>query len=95
METNIKRLGILWYSPETYEWARVNMEDGETLRSYADWLELAKQAEEELQRNGTPFLRVDLDVNRFLAWCRLHGCQVNADGRKKFAAWSAMQADQH
>ena len=57
-------------------------------RTYVDWFIRAKQAEEQVTRQGMKVVRVDVDPETFPAWCAENG-YANIDKHERTAFGSA------
>ena len=79
--------GVAWYRPE--QWSRlveISADANGLDDCYEDWLRNATARFEELAAAGFTLKRVDVDVERLLAWCVLHGQPVDARSRSAYAA---------
>lgn len=79
--------GVAWYRPE--QWSRlleVAADAGGLDQSYEDWHRRATARFEELTRAGFRLERVDVDVERLLAWCAVQGRPVDNAARAEYAA---------
>jgi hypothetical protein len=85
--------GVAWFRRE--QWARLVeiCADREALdASYDDWLQSATARFAELTAAGYSLKRVDVDVERLLAWCAVRGRPVDAAACSEYAA--AMLAEE-
>ena len=79
--------GVAWYRPE--QWSRLVeiCSDADALdMTYEDWLRNATARFEELTAAGFTLKRVDVDVERLLAWCLVQGRPVDGAARSAYAA---------
>lgn len=79
-------LGIAWYGEQ--EWTRMRLvcSDPEEMdNSYAEWRDAAEKAIEDLRKLGQAVEKVDVDIDEFLRWCRLHGRKTDKASRAEFA----------
>ncbi|TGD96053.1 hypothetical protein [Methylobacterium nonmethylotrophicum] len=81
-----RSLGLAWYEPGDYPRILEVMEDSGLPASYAAWLMSATQVEREVSRSGVAVVRVRLEPETFLAWCREKGFAPNAKARAEFAS---------
>ena len=89
-EPSTKVVGIPWYSPETYDKLRAEMQDPEALpATFEEWLQQAQGAERQLCREGCTVVRVDLTLSTFRAYCLRRGLPLNSGSRVRFATESA------
>ncbi|KMO29422.1 hypothetical protein VQ02_29690 [Methylobacterium variabile] len=80
-----RSVGIAWYEASDYPRIREVMEEAGGLpESYAAWLMSATQVEREVSRSGVAVVRVRLEPDAFLAWCRARGVVPNAKARTDF-----------
>jgi hypothetical protein len=79
--------GVAWYRRE--QWSRLVelCSDADALdASYEDWLRNATARFTELTAAGLTLKRVDVDVERLLAWCLVQGRPVDNQARSEYAA---------
>jgi D-sedoheptulose 7-phosphate isomerase len=77
--------GIAWYRAE--QWARLRevSADRDSLEpTHAEWLSNATRRSGEMAQTGITLRRVDVDVDRMVAWLESRGLQVNADTRSLY-----------
>ena len=80
-------IGVAWYRPE--QWSRLVeiCADADALdESYEGWLRNATARFAELTAAGFSLQRVDVDVERLLAWCVVQGRPVDNTARSEYAA---------
>lgn len=80
-------VGVAWYRRE--QWARLVevCADAHALDdSYDAWLRNATARFAELTAAGLTLERVDVDVERLLAWCLVQGRPVDNMARSEYAA---------
>lgn len=88
-----KIAGMVWYRLEDYESAVAIMEDRQQLpATYSAWRIKAEQSEKHMQRLGWSTTRAYINAPDFLAWCRQHGLNLNAEARNQFANSVALDA---
>lgn len=78
------------------EWlkAKAALPDGHTFHdAYADFVAVVQAKQIELAQEGTPSVRIHLQLEPFLAWCGQNRQAVNAQARAKYAALIAAQND--
>ena len=74
--------GFAWYKEDQYDKFIELYEDGANLpKTYASFLKKAEDGMEQLRRGGTTVVKVELDIDEFLAYC----CIQTA-----FVAWANM-----
>lgn len=96
MHTKITIVGIPWYEPSSYQQVTALMEDGHNLpATFEHFLVQAVSAENRLKGKGYRVVRAVIRPGDFEAWCRSRGLNVNSDGRKQFASWTAAQVHTH
>ena len=78
-------IGVAWYRPEQWERLRHISSDADELEeTYEDWLQLASQKCEELEKLGVSLQKVDIDVNALLMWCGMRNLPVDGKSRARF-----------
>jgi hypothetical protein len=79
--------GVAWYRPE--QWARLReiSEDVENLEdTYEEWKQMAEQVlRDGISANAT-MEKVDIDVERVLAWCNVLGLPMNSQSRSRYVS---------
>lgn len=79
--------GLAWYRRQDYPRILQIMADAELLPPTFDkWQGKAEKLEREIARKGGKPVRVQIDPDKFVAWCTAHGHDVDAAGRRAFAA---------
>jgi hypothetical protein len=82
-------LGAAWYSEQDWTRMRLICSDPEEMdESYAVWRAAAEKAMEDLRRLGQVVEKVEIDVDEFVRWCRLHGRNTDRASRAEFAVAS-------
>jgi hypothetical protein len=63
-------VGISWYRRDTYQRCLNVFHDADSLpASFDDWLRRAEEVERQILGKGMKCLRVEIDLDLFLAWC--------------------------
>ena len=89
----LQAAGIPWYRREHYEKLLAVFEDATNLpRTFSDWLAKAEQIEQAMRQRGIRVVRVEIDPDRFPAWCTAHGLKVDANGRTRYASHIARES---
>jgi hypothetical protein len=80
-------IGVAWYSEQDWTRLRLVCADPEEMDdSYAEWRAAAEKAIDDLRRQGGQTVeRIDIDIDEFLHWCRLHGRRTDKAARAEFA----------
>jgi hypothetical protein len=79
--------GIAWYRPEQWERLREVSDDVADLEeTYEAWLETAERIIREGHAAGVTIEKVDLDVEKALAWCNFHGLPMNTQSRSRYVS---------
>lgn len=90
MKTPAKKtmvIGAAWYREDQWERLKAACVDRETIEdTYAEWLRIATARTAELRGQGLRIEPVDVDVERLVAWCAVHGRPVDAKARSAYAA---------
>jgi hypothetical protein len=91
---NLQGIGLPFFPAEEWSAAKTVMEDAHTFHdTYAEFVAAIEQGERRLRGQGQATIRVNLRMAEFIPWCKANGCKINAEGRAKFAAIKAAQAD--
>jgi hypothetical protein len=79
-------VGIAWYKDEaTYHRAREIFTDPKDMpATYKEWQTLVQREREEIKGAGNIVLRVDIEPETFIDWCKVHGFLPDAPGRTAF-----------
>jgi hypothetical protein len=78
-------IGIAWYRRE--QWPRlleISTDRSELEDSYDDWLEYIEQTFERMRDEGLDPVKVDIDTEELLDWCRSRNLPVNAKARARY-----------
>jgi NhaA family Na+:H+ antiporter len=78
-------VGVVWYRPE--QWARMRevVADPERLEAtYEQWLKVASKAFKDLSNLGLQVLKVEVDADEFVLWCKLNGLPLDGAARSQF-----------
>lgn len=83
----IHKTGMAWYQPNDYERLKQIFSDGDKLpATYEQWLQKAENGIAQLRRDGHVIVKVNLNPDTFIEWCRVRGLDVNSDSRRRFAS---------
>jgi hypothetical protein len=81
-------LGVAWYGEHDWTRLRLLCSDPEEMDdSYAEWRAAAEKGIEDLRKLGQVVEKVDMDIDAFLRWCRLHGRKTDKAARAEFATY--------
>lgn len=86
--------GVAWYKPE--QWARllgISVDSEDLEPTYAEWVSVAQQKILELEKQGVFLRRVQVDVEKLLAWCESEGRPVDATARSEYTTYRLRQED--
>lgn len=85
--------GIAWFREDEYPLLLDAMKDGHALpRNYKEWEQLALNAEARIKNAGKLAVRVPLNLNDFLAWCRQLNIDADNKARIRWSAQGALRA---
>ncbi|NOX90196.1 MAG: hypothetical protein GXO77_14345 [Calditrichaeota bacterium] len=88
-EEQMKRkslLGFVWFTREEWEKMHRIAVDPERLENtYEEWKRMVTDAIEEFEAQGYSIVKVSIDVNEFLRWCKVNDKQPDAESRSQFA----------
>jgi hypothetical protein len=86
--------GVAWYRPEQWQRLREVSVDVEKLEAtHAEWLAVATKAISDLERRGISVIKVDVDVEELLSWCRHCSLPLDGKSRSTFAAHKLEQTN--
>jgi len=79
------QVGLAWYSREAWEKLRAIADDRDRLdNSFEEWERRALQAIRDLASVGRRVLKVPIDVEAYVAWCRERGCRLDSASRAEY-----------
>lgn len=82
----IRVIGIPWYREGDWDAIKSMMTDAHKLHArYKDWLKAAEGLEHNIKKSGQIVERAYIDPDEFPNWCAVHGLNVDADARNRFA----------
>jgi len=91
---NVRGTGIPFFSESEWLKAKAVMEDGKTFhKTYAEFADRVAQRQAQMAGQNEPTIRVYIDVDEFVAWCRANGRKVDAQSRATYAGLKAAQQD--
>lgn len=91
---SLQGIGIPFFTEEEWHRAKVAMEDANTFHdSYAEFVQAVAQAERNLISRGVAVIRVNLQMDEFIPWCRSTGRKINSEARSHYAAMKARELD--
>lgn len=91
---NLRGIGIPFYSEAEWHKAKALMEDGHTFHAtYAQFVQRVAQQQAQLAGQHQASVRVNINVDAFIGWCRASNRQVNAKSRAEYASWRAAYDD--
>jgi hypothetical protein len=79
-------IGIAWFKDEpTYRKALAIFTDSRDMpATYEDWKALVEKEREQIRGAGNIAMRVDIDPETFVDWCKGHGFIPDSKGRTAF-----------
>jgi len=81
------RVGVAWYTPAAWVRLKNAVPDPERLEdSHAKWLELVTSVCADMARAGVETVRIEVDPDEFLAWCRDQARSADSGARAQFVA---------
>ncbi|MCY1642125.1 hypothetical protein [Methylorubrum sp. SL192] len=82
-----RRVALPWYRAEDYSFLRTGLADGAKLpERHGAWLLATEQVEQVVQRSGVEVVRVTIEPDDFLAWCKRVGLVSDGAARSRYAA---------
>jgi hypothetical protein len=77
---------IIWFTRENHAEALSIMTDASDLpQTFDHWLKWASEAVALIEREGGKVVRVEMDINKFKAYCVIRGLNFDREGRQLFA----------
>ena len=86
-------VGVAWYKPD--QWQKllaVSVDKDQLEETYDEWLQEAEKAIKELRRQGLHIVKVDVNVEELIAWCRKKKIPVDGKARSRYAAHKLQQS---
>ena len=78
-------IGVAWYRCEQWPRLREISTDGSDLEdSYDNWLVHVTEAFQRMRNEGLDPVKVDVDTEELLAWCRSRNLPVSAKSRAEY-----------
>jgi hypothetical protein len=85
MTEHKKKTGVHWFKRKHYDKLRRTFLDGHTFPSDFDaWLREAQAKCEKIVESGRDIVRVEIEPDEFVRWCKAHRCRTDADGRDSY-----------
>ena len=79
--------GCAWYRAEQWQRLReISADRDELEENYEEWVSNAEKSLREIRKTGLYIEKVDVDVEKLLAWCRAQGREVDGETRAQYAA---------
>ena len=78
-------LGVGWYRPE--QWTlllSVSVDRDELESTHAEWLSSAESSLKTIREAGYNPVKIDIDVEEMIAWCKKNGVPVDGNARAHF-----------
>ena len=77
--------GVAWYSREQWALLRSVASDVHDLEeTFDEWIEYASRTFKGIRDTGIDLVKVDVDVDELILWCKKKGCPVDAEARTAF-----------
>lgn len=87
MPNEYSPVGIAWYRPEQWErLLEVSVDRSRLEDTHEEWETGAKETLRNLLVNGANAIRVDVDVENLVQWCKKNGRAVDGSGRAFYVA---------
>lgn len=78
---------MAWYREDQYQRIRREMSDGHVLHdTYGEWLKASLQYEAGFKSAGKRAVRVDFDIDAFLAWCSALNLRPDNQARMRWGS---------
>lgn len=93
-ETNAV-VGVAWYRLKQWQRLRAVSIDADDLEdTYEEWLRQAEQKVADLSALGLCVEKVDVDVERLIAWCNERGLELDGRARSAYVTEKLRQREQ-
>jgi hypothetical protein len=92
-EKSLQGIGVAFYTRAEWDKARAVMPDGHTFGSYDEFVARITEVTHQARAKGQAVIRVYINTDEYIAWCRLNGRQVNANSRAEYAGIRAAEQD--
>lgn len=80
-------VGITWYTPETFAHMKSVAADADGLDdTYEDWRKNVKRFVRFMEKDGRQVIKVPIDIDEWVAWCRKTGRDLDGEARSEFVA---------
>ncbi len=76
---------ISWYRRNQWdEWLAISADRGAFEDTYDEWIQVANKAMASMKAAGARCIKVDIDVRKFQAWCRLNDRPLDGESRTAY-----------
>ena len=80
-------LGVPWYTPEQYERLLEVADDRDNLEdTYEEWKATADKTLKKIEKPGVWHLKIYVDVDELVSWCKFENLPVDGEARTIFVA---------
>ena len=81
------KIGIGWYRPEQWELLKSSVVDRDVIEdTFFEWFEFVTAQFDDMESKGLEPVRVDIDVEEMITWCKRNQLPLNAEARSEFIA---------
>lgn len=88
-ESEPDAFGLLWLTSSSYKrFLEICVDRDRLPESFAEYEKKGVELIREFQKQGRHIEKIMVDPDDLLAWCERQGCEVDADARELFAAFS-------
>lgn len=78
-------IGVGWYRQEQWSLLREQSEDAEQLENtHFEWVINANESIKDIESTGHSIVKIDIDINELIEWCRKENLPVNGKSRAQF-----------
>ena len=86
MPPSLSAVAFLWISREDYaRFLQICFDRSELPATHEKWLYTTTKNIKRFERSGTEVMRVPLDLDIFIAWCRAKGLNIDSHARTEYA----------
>ena len=93
-DKELESVGVAWYLADQWELLRERADDPEVLvERYEDWVEQADRMVALFKSQGMRVVKVEVDVEEVVAWCKAGGRPFDSKARAEYASETLRKRD--
>lgn len=79
-------IAFCWYQREEWEKLKTSATDPEILDdTYEEWISKANSAISQIRVNGNVVVKISINIDEWVSWCKENNYEFNASARSEFA----------